>query len=141
MTVELDGSGVTVSDVVAVARDGEEVRLSDAAVARMAAARGIVETLAEGEPAYGISTGFGALANTTIPADRRTALQQSLIRSHAAGMGPPVEPEVVRAMMFLRARTLAFGASGARPQVAQSLVRSINASIVPVVPEHGSLGG
>ena len=140
MTVELDGSGVTVSDVVAVARDGEEVRLSDAAVARMAAARGIVETLAEGEPAYGISTGFGALANTTIPADRRTALQQSLIRSHAAGMGPPVEPEVVRAMMFLRARTLAFGASGARPQVAQSLVRSINASIVPVVPEHGSLG-
>ena len=140
MTVELDGAGVTVSDVVAVARHREEVRLSDAALARMAAARSIVETLAEGEPTYGISTGFGALANTTIPAGRRAALQQSLIRSHAAGMGPAVEAEAVRAMMMLRARTLAHGASGARPQVAQSLVRMINADVVPVVPEHGSLG-
>ena len=140
MTVELDGAGVTVSDVVAVARHREEVRLSDAALARMAAARSIVETLAEGEPIYGISTGFGALANTTIPAGRRAALQKSLIRSHAAGMGPAVEAEAVRAMMMLRARTLAHGASGARPQVAQSLVRLINADVVPVVPEHGSLG-
>ena len=140
MTVQLDGAGVTVSDVVAVARHREELRLSDAAVARMAATRRIVEELAEGEPAYGISTGFGALANTTIPARRRAALQQSLIRSHAAGMGPAVEAEVVRAMMMLRARTLAFGASGARPQVAESLLRLINAGVVPVVPEHGSLG-
>ena len=140
MTVQLDGAGVTVSDVVAVARHREELRLSDAAVARMAATRRIVEELAEGEPAYGISTGFGALANTTIPARRRAALQQSLIRSHAAGMGPAVEAEVVRAMMVLRARTLALGASGARPQVAESLVRLINAGVVPVVPEHGSLG-
>ena len=140
MTIELDGAGVTVADVVAVARHREEVRLSDAALARMAAARSIVETLAEGEPVYGISTGFGALANTTIPAGRRAALQKSLIRSHAAGMGPAVEAEAVRAMMMLRARTLAHGASGARPQVAQSLVRMINADVVPVVPEHGSLG-
>ena len=140
MTVDLDGAGVTVADVVAIARRGEKVRLSDGALSRMADARRIVESLADGEPVYGISTGFGALANTTIPADRRAALQQSLIRSHAAGMGPAVEPEVVRAMMFLRARTLAFGASGARPQVAESLVRLINAGVVPVVPEHGSLG-
>ena len=107
MTVDLEGAGVTVADVVAVARRGEEVRVSDGAVSRMAASRRIVEALADGEPAYGISTGFGALANTTIPADRRAALQQSLIRSHAAGMGPAVEAEVVRAMVFLRARTLA----------------------------------
>ena len=140
MTVDLEGAGVTVADIVAVARRGEEVRVSDGALSRMAASRRIVESLADGEPAYGISTGFGALAKTTIPADRRAALQQSLIRSHAAGMGPAVEPEVVRAMMFLRARTLAFGASGARPQVAESLVRLINAGVVPVVPEHGSLG-
>ena len=140
MTVELDGAGVTVSDVVAVARRGEQVRLNDAAVARMAAARRIVEGLAGGDPAYGISTGFGALANTTIPIDRRAALQVSLIRSHAAGMGPAVEAEVVRAMMFLRARTLALGASGTRPLVAETLVRMINAGIAPVVPEHGSLG-
>ena len=140
MTVELDGAGVTVSDVVAVARHREAVRLSEAAVSRMAAARSIVAALADGEPAYGISTGFGALANTTIVAGRRAALQQSLIRSHAAGMGPAVEAEVVRAMMFLRARTLAFGASGSRPQVAEMLVRLINAGVVPAVPEHGSLG-
>ena len=140
MTVELDGAGVTVPDVVAVARGGEQVTLSDAAMARMAAARGVVEELAQGEPAYGISTGFGALANTVVPADRRAALQRSLIRSHAAGMGPAVEAEVVRAMMFLRARTLALGASGARPQVAEGLVRLINAGVVPAVPEHGSLG-
>ena len=140
MTVNLEGAGVTVADVVAVARRGEEVRVSDGALSRMAASRRIVESLVDGEPAYGISTGFGALANTTIPADRRAALQQSLIRSHAAGMGPAVEAEVVRAMMFLRVRTLALGASGARPQVAESLVRLINAGVVPVVPEHGSLG-
>ncbi|WP_420625253.1 histidine ammonia-lyase [Candidatus Poriferisodalis sp.] len=140
MTVELDGAGVIVSDVVAVARHREQVRLSDAARSAMATARAIVEALVDGEPAYGISTGFGALANTTIPAGRRAALQQSLIRSHAAGMGPAVEAEVVRAMMFLRARTLAFGASGSRPQVAESLVRLINAGVVPAVPEHGSLG-
>ena len=140
MTVELDGAGVSVTDVVAVARRRAEVRLSASAVSRMAAAREIVEALADGEPAYGISTGFGALANTVIAADRRAALQQSMIRSHAAGMGPAVEAEVVRAMMFLRARTLAFGTSGARPQVAESLVRLINAGVVPAVPEHGSLG-
>ena len=140
MTVQLDGAGVSVADVVAVARGGEQVRLSDAAMARMAAARAVVERLARGEPAYGISTGFGALANTVVPADRRAALQRSLIRSHAAGMGPAVEAEVVRAMIFLRARTLALGASGARPQVAEGLVRLINAGVVPAVPEHGSLG-
>ena len=140
MTVELDGAGVTVSDVVAVARHREPVRLTDGAMARMAAARSVVEELAEGEPAYGVSTGFGALANTVVPAHRRAALQRSLIRSHAAGMGAPVEAEVVRAMMFLRARTLALGVSGARPQVAEGLVRLINAGVVPAVPEHGSLG-
>ena len=140
MTVELDGAGVTIPDVVAVARHGERVRLGEAALARMEAARNVVETLAEGEPAYGISTGFGALANTTVPVGRRAALQRSLIRSHAAGMGPPIEAEAVRAMMFLRARTLALGVSGARPVVAESLVRLINAGVVPAVPEHGSLG-
>ena len=140
MTVELDGAGFTIPDVVAVARHGERVRLGEAALARMEAARNVVETLAEGEPAYGISTGFGALANTTVPVGRRAALQRSLIRSHAAGMGPPIEAEAVRAMMFLRARTLALGVSGARPVVAESLVRLINAGVVPAVPEHGSLG-
>src|SRR5580704_5404096 len=92
------------------------------------------------EPAYGVSTGFGSLANVRIPADRRAELQRALIRSHAAGMGPPVEREVVRAMMLLRARTLAIGYSGARPVVAETIAALLNAGITPVVPEHGSLG-
>lgn len=140
MTVALHGPGVTIADVVAVARRGERVELTDGALERMGAARAIVERLGVGKPTYGVSTGFGALATTTIPPHKRAALQRSLIRSHAAGMGPAVEAEVVRAMIFLRARTLALGASGTRPVVAQTLVRMINAGLVPVVPEHGSLG-
>ncbi len=140
MTVHLDGPGVTIQDVVEVARNDQSVQLTPESIARMAQARSIVETLAEGEPTYGVSTGFGALATTSIEPERRAALQVSLVRSHAAGMGPPVEREVVRAMMFLRARSLALGASGARPLVAEAIVALVNAGIVPVVPEHGSLG-
>ncbi len=140
MTVLLEGPGVTIDDVVRVARRNESVAISASAIERMAAARNVVEALAEGEPKYGISTGFGALANVSIPPERRRALQVALVRSHAAGMGDPVETEVVRAMVFLRARTLALGASGARPLVAEAMVNLLNAGITPVVPEYGSLG-
>ena len=139
-TVYLDGPGVSIDDVVAVARRGAVVELTDAAVERMDAARSIVETLAGGAPTYGVSTGFGALASVTIPPGRRADLQAALVRSHAAGMGPPVEVEVVRAMVFLRARTLALGFSGARPVVAEGLLAMVNAGIAPLVPEYGSLG-
>jgi histidine ammonia-lyase len=140
VTIQLDGPGVTIDDVLAVARRDERVELTGAAVERMAQSRAIVDRLAEGEPKYGISTGFGALATVSIPPERRQALQTALVRSHAAGMGDPVEDEVVRAMMFLRARTLALGASGARPLVARAMVDALNAGITPIVPEHGSLG-
>lgn len=140
MTIQLNGPGVTIEEVVDVARNAEPVELTPAAVERMAAARAIVERLAEGEPKYGISTGFGALATVSIPPDRRRALQAALVRSHAAGMGDPVEDEVVRAMVLLRARTLALGYSGARPLVAQAMVDLLNAGISPIVPEYGSLG-
>lgn len=140
-TVTLDGPGVTIADVVAVARDRAPIVLTDGAVERMARSRAVVDGLAAGsEAVYGLSTGFGALATVPIPAERRADLQLALIRSHAAGMGDPVEVEVVRAMMFLRARTLALGFSGARPVVARTMVDAVNAGIVPVVPEHGSLG-
>ena len=139
-TVYLDGPGVSIADVVAVARRGAVVELTDAAVDRMDAARSIVETLAGSAPTYGVSTGFGALASVTIPPGRRADLQAALVRSHAAGMGPPVEVEVVRAMVFLRARTLALGFSGARPVVAEGLLAMVNAGIAPLVPEYGSLG-
>jgi histidine ammonia-lyase len=140
VTIQLKGPGVTIDDVVAVARDTERVELTTTAVERMIVAREIVETLAEGEAKYGISTGFGSLATVSIPPDRRSALQAALIRSHAAGMGDPVEKEVVRAMVLLRARTLAMGNSGARPLVAQAMVDILNAQITPIVPEYGSLG-
>ena len=140
MTIQLDGPGVTIDDVVAVARHAERVELTAAAVERMTATRDVVERLAEGEPRYGISTGFGVLATVSIPPDRRRALQVALVRSHAAGMGDPVEDEVVRAMVLLRARTLALGFSGARPLVAQAMVDILNADISPIVPEYGSLG-
>jgi len=138
--LELQGPGVTIADVVAVARHGRPVRLGDEAITRMDQSRRTVERLAEGEPKYGISTGFGALATVSIPPERRAALQVALIRSHAAGMGPNVEDEVVRAMMLLRARTLAMGYSGARADLAQGFVDLLNAGITPVVPEYGSLG-
>ena len=92
------------------------------------------------EPVYGVSTGFGSLARVRIPAERRAELQKALVRSHAAGMGPPIEREVVRAMMVLRARTLAMGWSGTRPVVAETIAALLNAGITPVVPEYGSLG-
>jgi histidine ammonia-lyase len=126
--------------VVEVARRSARVELTDAALGRMADARDVVERLAEGEPKYGISTGFGALATVSIPPERRRALQLALIRSHAAGMGDPVEEEVVRAMVFLRARTLSLGHSGARPLVARAMIDLVNADITPIVPEYGSLG-
>ena len=139
--VELRSSGLAAADVIAVAREGARVALTDEARAAMERSAAVVASLVDAEePAYGVSTGFGSLANVRIPADRRAELQRALIRSHAAGMGPPIEREVVRAMMLLRARTLAIGYSGARPVVAEKIVELLNAGITPVVPEHGSLG-
>ena len=139
--VELTGRGLSASDVVAVARDGAAVRLAPIAVDLMTVGADAVQrALHAPEPAYGVSTGFGSLANVVIPAERREELQRALVRSHAAGMGPPVEREVVRAMMLLRARTLAMGYSGVRPVVAERILALLNAGLTPVVPEHGSLG-
>jgi len=132
---------VTAADVVAVARYDAQVRLAPAALEAMAASRRVVDNLAASPtPAYGISTGFGALATRHIAPDLRAKLQLSLVRSHAAGLGSPVEREVVRALMFLRLKTLASGHTGIRPVVAETLAALLNAGITPVVPEHGSLG-
>lgn len=139
--VVLNSSGVTPEDVLAVARHNAKVTLSEEALAGVESVRAHIDALAQSEtPAYGISTGFGALANKHIPQDMRTQLQKSLIRSHAAGMGPAVEREVVRALMFLRAKTLASGRTGVRPVVVQTMVDVLNAGITPVVREFGSLG-
>jgi histidine ammonia-lyase len=140
-TVRLDAGPLSREQVVAVARGGAGVELGEAVLKNLAATREHIDALAEAtEPTYGVSTGFGALAIRHIPPDRRTALQRSLIRSHAAGAGPAVEPEVVRALMLLRLSTLATGYTGVRPETASALAGLLNAGIVPVVHEHGSLG-
>jgi histidine ammonia-lyase len=132
---------LTEAEVVAVARSGAGVSLAPDAVAAIAESRKIVESLAHDvEPHYGISTGFGALATTPIPPERRADLQRSLIRSHAAGSGPEVEREVVRAMMLLRLSTLATGRTGVRPETAAALCFLLDEGLTPVVPEFGSLG-
>jgi histidine ammonia-lyase len=139
--VELNPHGLTPAEVIAVARCNTPVTIGASARAEMERSAAIVGALASSEqPAYGISTGFGSLALVRVPADARKQLQRALVRSHAAGIGPPVEREVVRAMMVLRARSLAMGHSGARPAVAEAIVALLNAGLTPVVPEHGSLG-
>lgn len=101
----------------------------------------VVDGFVHGDiPVYGITTGFGSLASVVIPPDRTAELQLALLRSHAAGMGPAIEREVVRALMLLRARSLALGYSGARPLVAEGLLALLNEGITPVVHEFGSLG-
>ena len=141
MSIELGPVGVSERDVVAVARREERVRLGDDARAAMERSAAIVAAFADADDSvYGVSTGFGSLALVPIPATRREELQRALIRSHAAGMGPPIEREVVRAMMLLRARSLAMGCSGARPVLVDRLLALLNEGLTPVVPEHGSLG-
>jgi histidine ammonia-lyase len=135
------GPDLTFADVAAVAREGARVELTEAALTALSAGRATVDKLAAAPtPAYGISTGFGALATRHIDPDLRAALQRSLIRSHAAGMGDLVETEVVRALMLMRLKTLATGHTGVRPVVAETMAALLNNGITPAVREFGSLG-
>jgi histidine ammonia-lyase len=143
-TSELVGVGagpLQPAAVLAVARHDAPVELAPDAVDAITASRTIIEALsADVVPHYGVSTGFGALANRHIPTEQRAQLQRSLIRSHAAGSGPEVEREVVRAMMLLRLSTLATGRTGVRPVLAEAYAALLNAGVTPVVHEFGSLG-
>lgn len=140
-TVVLGDTPLTRDDVVAVARHDARVEISPAALARVAASRSVIDSLADDVvPHYGVSTGFGALANVQIPVEKRQQLQRSLIRSHAAGTGAEVDREVVRGLMLLRLQTLTTGRTGVRPIVAETYAAILNAGITPVVHEFGSLG-
>ena len=140
-TLELHGPGLTIADVVSVARHGLPVVLADEARRAMERSAAVLADLVAGDrPVYGVTTGFGSLANTVIPVERTAELQVALVRSHAAGMGPAVETEVVRAMLLLRARSLAMGFSGARAALVDLQLELLGHGLTPVVPEHGSLG-
>ncbi|WP_214411703.1 histidine ammonia-lyase [Sphaerisporangium fuscum] len=139
--VDVGPEPLSFADVVRVARHGAAVRLTDEALTAVARSRARVDELAESPtPAYGVSTGFGALATRHIAPSLRAQLQRSLVRSHAAGSGPEVETEVVRAMMLLRLHTLATGHTGVRPATARLLAGLLTHGITPVVREYGSLG-
>ena len=131
----------TFADVVAVARHGAPVELTAEALAAIARRARSIDALADdATPHYGVSTGFGALATLHIPPSSASQLQRSLIRSHAAGCGPEVEREVVRALMLLRLSTLATGRTGVRLETARGLRAVLSDGVTPVVHEYGSLG-
>jgi histidine ammonia-lyase len=141
MSVELDGEHLSIADVCQVAQRGAPVSLSAVAIAKMKTSREPVERMAAGEePIYGVNTGVGLLADIRIPRDQLDQLQLNVVRSHAAGVGPPLPSSVVRAMMLIRANVLAKGFSGIRPLVAAALCDLLNRGVTPVIPEQGSVG-
>ncbi len=137
----VDGSSLTIVKVVKVARQRAAVRLDDDARKRMQRVRDVVEAkLKAGDAVYGVNTGFGKLSDIAIAPERLAELQVNLVRSHAAGVGPLLPEEEVRAMMLLRANVLAKGHSGVRPELSELLVGMLNAGLYPPVPEQGSVG-
>jgi len=139
--VVLTGADLTIADVEAVARRGADVALDIHARERMQEARDLIESLVgQGAVVYGVTTGFGALASTVVAPSDAGRLQENLLMSHAAGVGPAFPREVVRAMLLLRANTLALGHSGCRPVVVDRLLDLLRTGIHPVVPEQGSVG-
>jgi histidine ammonia-lyase len=139
--VILTGADLTIADIEAVARGRVPVALDVHARERMQEARDVIESLVdEGAVVYGVTTGFGDLASTSIPPERARELQENLLVSHAVGVGPSFPREVVRAMLLLRANTLALGHSGCRPLLVDRLLAFLAAGLHPVVPEQGSVG-
>ena len=137
----IDGDSLNIKRVVDVARRRATVRLDGSARTRMQRVREIVEAkLRSGDAVYGVNTGFGKLSDVAIPPDRLAELQVNLVRSHAAGVGPLLPEEEVRAMMLLRANVLAKAHSGVRPELAELLLAMLNAGLYPPVPEQGSVG-
>jgi histidine ammonia-lyase len=137
----LDGSTLTIDQLLAIADRGETVALADAARDRVRASRAVVERRAHGdEPAYGINTGFGSFADVKIAPDALGTLQINLLRSHAAGLGDPLPARAVRATMALRANVLAKGFSGINIETLEALIALLNHGVHPHVPSRGSVG-
>jgi histidine ammonia-lyase len=137
----LDGAGLTLSDLLAIADDRAEVGLAPDARARVVAARAIVDAKAGGDtPVYGVNTGFGNFAETRIDKADLAALQVNLLRSHAAGVGEPLPVRAVRASMALRANVLAKGYSGIRVETLEALIALLNRGVHPRMPSRGSVG-
>ena len=139
--ITIDGHGLTLAQIEAVACDRVRVRLHEDATVRIRRSRALLDRLLEGDaPVYGVNTGFGRLADVRISRDDQLALQRNLVRSHSAGTGRPLPVAEVRAIVLLRANTLARGQSGCRLVVVERLLELLNQAVHPVVPEIGSVG-
>jgi histidine ammonia-lyase len=139
--VELNGQPLTLSDIAAVALNGEAAKISTLAEPRILASRKVVkEIIARDAVVYGVTTGFGKLSDVRIPREALSELQLNLVRSHACGIGEPLSEPEARAMMLLRANVLALGFSGIRLEIIQMLCEMLNHRVHPVVPEKGSVG-
>ncbi len=139
--LSLDGRSLSLADLVSVARHGRLVQVDPRASAAISSSRAAVDrAVAANRPVYGVTTGFGGLSHQTIPSAKSRELQVSLVRSHASGTGAPLPPDLVRALILLRANSLARGNSGVRPEVVERLVDLLNHGLVPWVPEQGSVG-
>ncbi len=139
--ISLDGESLTLEQVIAVARNGAKVELTPRAKEQVNISREFVEELIDqNHVAYGITTGFGKFSDVVISRQDSRLLQRNLIASHATGVGQPLEPEIVRGIMLLRANALAKGYSGIRLSTLESLIDLLNSGVIPVVPEKGSLG-
>jgi histidine ammonia-lyase len=139
--MELKGESISLSQIAAVAHDGEAVKISPLAQPRILASREVVEEIIAGDAVvYGVTTGFGKLSDVRIPRDALNELQLNLVRSHACGIGAPLSEPEVRAMMLLRANVLTLGFSGIRLEIIQMLGEMLNSRVHPVVPEKGSVG-
>ena len=139
--IKIDGENLTIEDIVAVARSGARVELADTARDRIRRSQHwVAEIVQRSEPVYGINTGFGIFAEQRIPSEDSAKLSRNLILSHAVGSGAPLEPEIVRAAILVRANTLAKGFSGVREIVVDTLLELLNKKVTPIVPSQGSLG-
>lgn len=139
--IELTGNDLTLNQLYQVVYDGVEAGLASSARERMEASRAVVDRLAQANAAaYGINTGFGALASVRIPHEQIRELQLNLVRSHACGVGEPLSPDETRAMIALRANALAKGFSGVRPVVVETLLAMLARGVLPVIPSQGSVG-
>src|SRR5271154_267741 len=139
--IDLDGSSLTLEDVVTVAEGAEQVRIASSALKKMDdSRRRVEEAMAGSKPVYALNTGVGLLANIRLDETEIEAMQVNLIRSHCCGVGSPLDVSVVRGMMLIRANVLAKGLSGIRPVVAERICDLLNCGITPVIPSRGSVG-
>jgi len=139
--VLIDGETLTIENIVKVARENAKVVIPEKVKKRIRKSREVLENLIKkGQVIYGVNTGFGALSNVTIPSQFLKQLQVNLIRSHSAGVGESLSTDVVRALMLLRANTLAKGYSGVRLETLEAIVEMLNKGVHPMIPSKGSVG-